>query len=86
MIISVSFSFVGCGSKKAEADSLVVYNWADYIYDYEDDFKEYYKNLTGIEAWTLLSEQVLTESMVLSVWNKLGIRLGFTSPVLKNLN
>lgn len=47
MIISVSFSFVGCGSKKAEADSLVVYNWADYIYDYEDDFKEYYKNLTG---------------------------------------
>lgn len=45
-----------------------------------------YKNLTGIEAWTLLSEQVLTESMVLSVWNKLGIRLGFTSPVLKNLN
>ena len=38
-----------------------------------------YKNLTGIEAWTLLSEQVLTESMVLSVWNKLGIRLGFTS-------
>ena len=45
-----------------------------------------YKNLTGIEAWTLLSEQVLTESMVLSAWNKLGIRLGFTSPVLKNLN
>ena len=27
-----------------------------------------YKNLTGIEAWTLLSEQVLTESMVLNVW------------------
>lgn len=45
-----------------------------------------YKNLTGIEAWTLLSEQVLTESMVLNVWNKLGIRLGFTVPVLKNLN
>lgn len=45
-----------------------------------------YKNLTGIEAWTLLSEQVLTESMVLSVWNKLGIRLGFTVPVLKDLN
>lgn len=45
-----------------------------------------YKNLTGIEVCTLLSEQVLTEGMVLSVWNKLGIRLGFTSPVLKNLN
>ena len=45
-----------------------------------------YKNLTGIEAWTLLSEQVLTESMVLSVWNKLGIRLGFTVHALKDLN
>lgn len=45
-----------------------------------------YKNLTGIEAWTLLSEQVLTESMILNVWNKLGIRLGFTVPVLRCLN
>lgn len=45
-----------------------------------------YKNLTGIEAWSLLSEQVFTESMVLSVWNKLGIRLGFTVPVLRCLN
>lgn len=44
-----------------------------------------YKSLTGIEAWSILSEQVFTESMVLSVWNKLGIRLGFTVPVLKNL-
>lgn len=45
-----------------------------------------YKNLTGIEACTLLSEQVFTESMILSVWNKLGIRLGFTVHVLKDLN
>lgn len=44
-----------------------------------------YKNLTGIKAWSLLSEQVFTESMILSVWNKLGIRLGFTVPVLKDL-
>lgn len=44
-----------------------------------------YKNLTGIEAWTLLSEQVFAESMILSVWNKLGIRLGFTVPILKDL-
>lgn len=44
-----------------------------------------YKNLTGIEAWNLLSEQVFTESMILSVWNKLGIRLGFTVPILKDL-
>ena len=45
-----------------------------------------YKNLTGIEACTLLSEQVFTESMILSVWNKLGIRIGFTVHVLKDLN
>lgn len=44
-----------------------------------------YKNLTGIEAWNLLSKQVFTESMILSVWNKLGIRLGFTVPILKDL-
>ena len=45
-----------------------------------------YKNLTGIEACTLLSEQVLTESMVLSVWNKLGLHLGFTYSILRDLN
>ena len=45
-----------------------------------------YKNLTGIEAWSLLSEQVFTESMILSVWNKLGIRLGFTVPILRCIN
>lgn len=47
IIVAMSFSFVGCTPKNNETDSLVVYNWADYIYDYEDDFKEYYKNLTG---------------------------------------
>lgn len=44
-----------------------------------------YKNLTGVEAWNILSEQVFTESMILSVWNKLGLRLGFTVPMLKDL-
>ena len=45
-----------------------------------------YKNLTGIEACNLLSKQAFTESIILSVWNKLGIRLGFTVPILKCLN
>lgn len=44
-----------------------------------------YRNLTGVEAWSLLSEQVFTESMILSVWNKLGLCLGFTVPILKDL-
>lgn len=44
-----------------------------------------YKNLTGVEAWNILSEQAFTESMILSVWNKLGLCLGFTIPMLKDL-
>ena len=45
-----------------------------------------YKNLTGIEAWNLLSKQVFTESMILNIWNKLGLHLGFTYPILRDLN
>lgn len=44
-----------------------------------------YKNLTGVEAWNILSEQAFTESMILSVWNKLGLCLGFTVSMLKDL-
>lgn len=44
-----------------------------------------YKNLTGIEAWNVLSNEVITESMILNVWNKLGLKLGFMKPVLKDL-
>lgn len=44
-----------------------------------------YKNLTGVEAWGILSEQAFTENMILSVWNKLGLCLGFTVPMLKDL-
>lgn len=44
-----------------------------------------YKNLTGVEAWNILSEQGFTESMILNVWNKLGLRLGYTIPILKDL-
>lgn len=45
-----------------------------------------YKNLTGIEAWNILSGKVISESMILNVWNKLGLRLGFMVPILKDLN
>lgn len=48
MIVLALLSFVGC-TQNQTTDSLVVYNWADYIYDYEDDFKAYYKNITGKE-------------------------------------
>jgi len=36
-----------CDEGAIPTDRLVVYNWADYIYDYEEDFKEYYKQMTG---------------------------------------
>lgn len=45
-----------------------------------------YKNLTGVEAWNILSEQVFTESMILNVWNKLGLRQGYMVSILKDLN
>lgn len=35
-------------TEQEESDSLVVYNWADYIYpEYEEEFTEYYKSITG---------------------------------------
>ena len=46
MVAVALLTFVGC-EKAQEPDSLVVYNWADYIYDYEEDFKAYYKGITG---------------------------------------
>lgn len=40
-------TFVACTSDD-EKDSLVIYNWADYIYpEWEQEFKDYYKSVTG---------------------------------------
>ena len=47
MAVSLVFSLVGCGQTQEQADTLTVYNWADYIYDYEEDFKAFYKAKTG---------------------------------------
>lgn len=48
MVFFCSVSLTSCSNEKASAvDKLVVYNWADYIYEYEVDFKEYYKSITG---------------------------------------
>ena len=46
LLCSVVLSVVACGPNEA-VDELVVYNWADYIYDYEDAFKAHYKAVTG---------------------------------------
>ena len=48
MLFTVTLSFTACSKENtAKADEIVIYNWADYIYDFEDDFKEYYKEMTG---------------------------------------
>lgn len=47
MLLSVVVAVAACDNDET-TDSLVVYNWADYIYDTKlTDFKEYYKALTG---------------------------------------
>ncbi|MBQ7915115.1 MAG: extracellular solute-binding protein [Clostridia bacterium] len=46
VFVMVCVVFVGCNQTE-ETDNLVIYNWADYIYDYEDDFKAYYRQMTG---------------------------------------
>lgn len=46
LVFTVVFALVGCG-EQGDYDTLTVYNWADYIYDYEEDFKAYYKQQTG---------------------------------------
>ena len=47
MLLCVLALYAACEPIQENVDELVVYNWADYIYDYEDDFKAYYKSLTG---------------------------------------
>lgn len=48
LLLSIVAALVACDPKDVVTDSLVVYNWADYIYDTRlTDFKEYYKDLTG---------------------------------------
>ncbi|MCH5153087.1 MAG: extracellular solute-binding protein [Clostridiales bacterium] len=47
LLLTVIFTVAACG-KNGETDQLVIYNWADYIYDTKlTDFKSYYKDLTG---------------------------------------
>lgn len=48
ILTSVLATVVACDDNEVVTDRLVVYNWADYIYDTKlSDFKEYYKALTG---------------------------------------
>lgn len=46
LVCLVLTAFAAC--KTEEKDTLVIYNWADYIFDEDlDEFEEYYKQVTG---------------------------------------
>lgn len=48
LVCFVVSALAACKSDGVETDELVVYNWADYIFDEKlTDFKDYYKELTG---------------------------------------
>ena len=47
LIVFLVTAFAACNPNSEETDELVVYNWADYIFDYKEDFEAYYKALTG---------------------------------------
>ncbi len=47
VVLVMAFSVLTGCVQTDDTDNLVIYNWADYIYDYEEDFKSYYKQMTG---------------------------------------
>ena len=47
LLVFALTAFAACVNSREDMDELVVYNWADYIYDYEQDFKDYYEEVTG---------------------------------------
>lgn len=69
MLAFVMLFAVGCDTLPEDVDELVVYNWADYIYDYEDDFKEYYKNLTGRDIKVTYVTFDTNETMLTKILN-----------------
>lgn len=46
VIIMLSMVLVAC-QPESEGDSIVIYNWAEYIYKFEEDFQEFYYQKTG---------------------------------------
>ncbi len=47
IMLLCTMGLVACDSADSGVDQLTIYNWADYIYDFEDDFAEYYYSVTG---------------------------------------
>ena len=69
MLLCVLALYAACEPIQENVDELVVYNWADYIYDYEDDFKAYYKSLTGRDIKVTYSTFDTNETMLTKILN-----------------
>lgn len=70
VLLLLTLCFAACDDGSKVKDQLVVYNWADYIYDVElTDFKEYYKNLTGREIEITYVTFDTNETMLTKIMN-----------------
>lgn len=69
MLLCVLALYAACEPIQENVDELVVYNWADYIYDYEDDFKAYYKSLTGRDIKVTYVTFDTNETMLTKILN-----------------
>lgn len=45
-----------------------------------------YRDLTAIEVDEVIGECAVAQSMIHTVWNKLGLRQGYVEPILRDLN
>lgn len=72
--------------KKARFKHMDGYYTEDWVLDKNVIVKlTNYKNLTAIEADSIIGECTIVQSMVHTVWDKLGLRQGYMVPVLKDL-
>lgn len=69
ILLASTLVMVGCGEETEEAETLVIYNWADYIYDFEDEFKEYYKQRTGKDINIIYVTFDTNETMLTKIMN-----------------
>ncbi len=65
VLIAVFMLSALAACKKEETDKLVIYNWADYIFDEElDDFEAYYQDVTGRKLETVYVTFDTNETML----------------------
>ncbi len=70
VLLIFSLCLTACDNNDDDVDKLVVYNWSDYIYDEDlEDFKEYYKNLTGRDIEITYVTFDTNETMLTKIMN-----------------